>query len=390
MENKYKHMDYIQSAISRMASNSFYLKGWNVTIIAAIVALSFKESDWRIYACALALNIVFWVLDAYYLKQEKLFRELYNKVSKISDDNLVDFSMNTSEFKEKVSRQNKKDYGEIYDRLYQARYNLLRLYRTDKFEPDYTRMPQAVKDKIKELDIAMYNVRKRTKKTASGVRLFKSELSDIAKENGGKSAVSSEDIWVDDKGVKHYASYMTKVIPVRQQYMHRVPNSNWAETSEESKFYNKNYDNSIPEAEQPKLSIKEYDNRKDYNAVMRDPALVNLRNVILDIMNEANDKITHSNYKNNYKLPQINGNIFNYWGNRGLITGTRNYMIDAFGIQPDDEIHGVKVETRPNGTEINIMPTMYTTMLNDPASGTNDLIGAITKYYRIKRKWPLN
>ena len=289
----------------------------------------------------------------------------------------------TDEFKEKVSRQNKKDYGEIYDRLYQARYNLLRLYRTDKFEPDYTRIPQAVKDKIKELDIAMYNVRKRTKKTGSSVRLFKSELSDIAKENGGKSAVSSEDIWVDDKGVKHYASYMTKVIPVRQQYMHRVPNSNWAETSEESKFYNKNYDNSIPEAEQPKLSIKEYDNRKAYNAVMRDPALVNLRNVILDIMNEANDKITHSNYKNNYKLPQINGNIFNYWGNRGLITGTRNYMIDAFGIQPDDEIHGVKVETRPNGTEINIMPTMYTTMLTDPASSTNDLIGAIVKYYRM-------
>ena len=255
----------------------------------------------------------------------------------------------TDEFKEKVSKQNKKDYGEIYDRLYQARYNLLRLYRTDKFEPDYTRMPQAVKDKIKELDIAMYNVRKRTKKTVGSVRLFKSELSDLAKENGGKSAVSPEDIWVDDKGVKHYASYMTKVIPVRQQYMHRVPNSNWAETSEESKFYNKNYDNSIPEAEQPKLSIKEYDNRKAYNAVMRDPALVNLRNVILDVMNEANDKITHSNYKNNYKLPQINGNIFNYWGSRGLITGTRNYMVDAFGIQPDDEIHGVKVETRPNG-----------------------------------------
>ena len=289
----------------------------------------------------------------------------------------------TDEFKEKVSKQNKKDYGEIYDRLYQARYNLLRLYRTDKFEPDYTRMPQAVKDKIKELDIAMYNVRKRTKKTVGSVRLFKSELSDLAKENGGKSAVSPEDIWVDDKGVKHYASYMTKVIPVRQQYMHRVPNSNWAETSEESKFYNKNYDNSIPEAEQPKLSIKEYDNRKAYNAVMRDPALVNLRNVILDVMNEANDKITHSNYKNNYKLPQINGNIFNYWGGRGLITGTRNYMIDAFGIQPDDEIHGVKVETRPNGTEINIMPTMYTTMLTDPASGTNDLIGAIVKYYRM-------
>ena len=86
-----------------MASNSFYLKGWNVTVIAAIVALSFEESDWKIYACALVLNVVFWFLDAYYLKQEKLFRELYDKVSKISDDNLVDFSMNTSEFNEKVS-----------------------------------------------------------------------------------------------------------------------------------------------------------------------------------------------------------------------------------------------------------------------------------------------
>lgn len=102
MENKYKHMDYVQSAISRMAANTFYLKGWNITIIAAIVALSFKESDWKIYACALVLNVVFWFLDAYYLKQEKLFRELYNKVSKISDDNLVDFSMTTNEFKEKV------------------------------------------------------------------------------------------------------------------------------------------------------------------------------------------------------------------------------------------------------------------------------------------------
>lgn len=72
MDNKYKHMDYVQSTISRMASNSFYLKGWNVTIISAIVALSFKESDWRIYTCALVLNIVFWFLDAYYLKQEVL------------------------------------------------------------------------------------------------------------------------------------------------------------------------------------------------------------------------------------------------------------------------------------------------------------------------------
>lgn len=103
VENKYKHMDYIQSVISRMASNSFYLKGWNISIIAAIVALSFKESDWRIYGCALILNIVFWFLDAYYLKQEELFRKLYKKISQVKDDNKIDFSMDIQQFKGDVS-----------------------------------------------------------------------------------------------------------------------------------------------------------------------------------------------------------------------------------------------------------------------------------------------
>lgn len=98
MQNKYKHMDYIQSAISRMSSNSFYLKGLDITIIAAIVTLSFKERDFKICICALILNIIFWFLDSYYLKQEKLFRELYKKVSNESDDNNINFSMDTQEF----------------------------------------------------------------------------------------------------------------------------------------------------------------------------------------------------------------------------------------------------------------------------------------------------
>jgi len=289
----------------------------------------------------------------------------------------------TEEFQKMISQQNKAEYGEVYDKLYQARANLLKLYRTDKYEVDYTRMPQMVKDKIKELDIAMYKVRSKAPKVKGNRRLFKSELSQIAKDNGGKDAVLSEDIWVDDKGVKHYHSYMTTVKPVLDKYMHRVPNSNWAETSEEAAYYNHNYDRTIPEAEQPKLSKKEYDNRKEFDAVMRDSNLKHLYDVLIDTMNESNDKISHARYKNNYKLPQVNGSIFNYMTSKGLITGTRDYMTDAFAINPDDELHGVKVETRPNGTEINIMPTMYTSMLTDPSVGTNDLIGAVIKYYRM-------
>lgn len=289
----------------------------------------------------------------------------------------------TEEFQNLISKQNKADYGEVYDKLYQARANLLKLYRTDRYEPDYTRMPQLVKDKIKELDIAMYKVRSKAHKKGGNQRLFKSELSQIAKDNGGKNAVLPEDIWVDDNGVKHYHSYMTTVKPVLDKYMHRVPNSNWAETSEEAAYYNHNYDRNIPEAEQPKLSKKEYDNRREFDAVMRDPALKHLYDVLINTMDESNDKISHAKYKNNYKLPQVTGSIFNYAASKGLITGTRDFMSDAFAINPDDELHGVRVETRPNGTEINIMPTMYTSMLTDPSVGTNDLIGAVIKYYRM-------
>lgn len=287
----------------------------------------------------------------------------------------------TPEFEDLISKQNKKDYGEIYDRLYQARTNLLKLYRTDKYEVDYIRMPQEVKEKIRELDIAMYRIRRKSGKLGGGKRLFKSELSDIAKDNGGKDAVSPDDIWIDDKGVKHYFSYMTTVKPINNKYMHRVPNNNWAETSEESAFYNPNYDPTIPEAEQPKLEL--YDNRKDYNAVMRNANLSKLRQALIDTIGETNAKLTHTNYRNDYKLPQIPGTIWNYISGKGLVTGVRDYMLDAFAITPDDELHGVKNKVRPNGTEINIMPTQYTTMLTDPSVGTNDLVGAVMRYYRM-------
>lgn len=287
----------------------------------------------------------------------------------------------TPEFEALVSKQNKKDYGEIYDRLYQARTNLLKLYRTDRYEVDYIRMPQEVKEKIRELDIAMYRIRRKSGKLGGGRRLFKSELSDIAKDNGGKDAVSPDDIWVDNKGVKHYFSYMTTVKPINDKYMHRVPNNNWAETSEESAFYNPNYDPTVPEAEQPKLEL--YDNRKDYNAVMRNTNLSKLRQALIDTIGETNAKLTHTNYRNDYKLPQIPGTIWNYISGKGLVTGVRDYMLDAFAITPDDELHGVKNKVRPNGTEINIMPTQYTTMLADPSVGTNDLVGAVMRYYRM-------
>ena len=81
--NDYSHLEHLkmlQGVISRMAQNSFLLKGWSVTLAAGLLAAAI--SDKQIYA-ALALfpTLVFWGLDAYYLQQERLFRALYDAVA---------------------------------------------------------------------------------------------------------------------------------------------------------------------------------------------------------------------------------------------------------------------------------------------------------------------
>ena len=43
-EKKLKHLEFIQQAVNRMASNLFLLKGWTVTLIAALFALAAKDS----------------------------------------------------------------------------------------------------------------------------------------------------------------------------------------------------------------------------------------------------------------------------------------------------------------------------------------------------------
>jgi len=92
MENKRKHLELIQNVISRMATNSFMLKGWAVTLVAGIFVLAGKDTDKLYFLVAYIPVIVFWGLDTYYLLQERLYRSLYDKVRQI-DENNIDFSL---------------------------------------------------------------------------------------------------------------------------------------------------------------------------------------------------------------------------------------------------------------------------------------------------------
>lgn len=95
MESRTAHLQMIQSVITRMASNSFVIKGWSVTLVTALLALTAAANANALFVyLAFFPNFMFWALDAYFLRQEILFRELYDHVRTSGED--VDFSMNTA------------------------------------------------------------------------------------------------------------------------------------------------------------------------------------------------------------------------------------------------------------------------------------------------------
>ena len=95
ISNKQKHLEFIHGIINRMAHNSFALKGWAVTLVAGIFALAAKDADKMYFLVTYIPIIVFWCLDAFYLKQERLYRSLYEHVRRLEEED-IDYSMNTS------------------------------------------------------------------------------------------------------------------------------------------------------------------------------------------------------------------------------------------------------------------------------------------------------
>lgn len=97
MEAKQKHLEFIQNTINRMAGNSFLLKGWAVTIVGGLLAFTFKEMNQQYTYISLVLLLSFWLLDSYYLAQERCFIKLYDYVRQKKGE--TDFSMKTKNFK---------------------------------------------------------------------------------------------------------------------------------------------------------------------------------------------------------------------------------------------------------------------------------------------------
>ena len=95
------HLQMIQGVITRMGTNSFSLKTASTTLVAALVAYygAVPNASWTVALGAAIVIAVLWLLDANYLRLERLFRALYDEVRVTTMTNTADlYSMNITQF----------------------------------------------------------------------------------------------------------------------------------------------------------------------------------------------------------------------------------------------------------------------------------------------------
>ena len=99
-EKVVKHLEMTQAVINRLGTNSLWVKSWSmILIVAAMVLITRQEIQNPYFVLVLILPALgFWILDGYFLWQERLFRQVYNEIRTQSD---TDFEMNPMKHRDK-------------------------------------------------------------------------------------------------------------------------------------------------------------------------------------------------------------------------------------------------------------------------------------------------
>lgn len=79
-ENRVKHLDMIQAVVGRLGTDSFLVKGWTVTVAGAFAGFAVNLSDAGLAGASLVTTFLFWTLDSQFLRSERLFRALFERV----------------------------------------------------------------------------------------------------------------------------------------------------------------------------------------------------------------------------------------------------------------------------------------------------------------------
>lgn len=304
-------------------------------------------------------------------------------------------------FWEQLKKIQRREYGEEYARIQEVKREILNTYRDERTgTPNTHLMSREVVKTLKALDKDLRRIRRKTKKSGKKGEL---QFKDIAKtvttwqyKRDKKEAMAKEATnpgyyasWeaqhhtytAEGKAIPN--SYYTTIVPLNEEYIHIVPSRAFSELSEDSQFYNKNYNENSDEYYQPKSSL--YGNEKQFAELMKDKDLKALYSAILETMHESNEKLPFLTKNDPYKLPQISGSMYQFMKSQdNLIKGMLKYTADSFVANSDDVgFAPEKITTRPDGSPLRMVPTYYIKDLDDVTTMTNDLVGAVVSYYKM-------
>ncbi|MBU0613551.1 hypothetical protein KKB10_06115 [Patescibacteria group bacterium] len=96
-EKRLKHLELVQGVVTRMGSNLFTLRGWMITLVVGLSVAFLEVGRNELQIILVFVVLIFWIHDAYFLSLERSYRCLYDKVRKLTEDE-IDFSMDISEF----------------------------------------------------------------------------------------------------------------------------------------------------------------------------------------------------------------------------------------------------------------------------------------------------
>ncbi len=78
LEYLFRELELVEGVIARLASNSFAIKGWALTLITGSLVLDSYGGG--VFVAFIPL-VGFWCLDASYLRRERLYRKLFDFVA---------------------------------------------------------------------------------------------------------------------------------------------------------------------------------------------------------------------------------------------------------------------------------------------------------------------
>jgi hypothetical protein len=298
----------------------------------------------------------------------------------------------TDEFWDELSQVGKSIYGDEYQKAHEARRQLLSMARDDNsIMVDKKRLTKGAVEAIEYYDKLLSTFlrvgKKQGKKFTDVAKMVPSERylqsKKAAKDRGVYQQWFQQNHYQNANGKWVPYSYHMNLVPVNPKHVQRTPSRIWSEISVDSSYYNKDFNDTIPERIQPK-NIKKYDNSRAFNSLSAKELA--LRQELIDVMSNSYEKLTFRVNPNPYKLPQISGSMWAYVKKDG-VNGIRKYLHDEVSINADDVGYANVTQTTPAGEKLYFVPTYYMRELPDVNQLTWDLVGSVIEFYNMAENY---